>query len=197
LGVGAIAEGGVIVVNDGLVAELGLRRKDLAAVIGRERHVLVDRVRRYRAGRPPIPVADRLTILVDDGLATGFTARAAIEALRRRGARKVVLAVPVAPPAIVEALRLVADEVIAVETPSGFFAIGEYYEDFSETSDDEIASLLADQHSRIAGGRGRPQEVTRHSQRQGRTGSPRVTAHSQRRRPSGCEHPFARTRQTC
>lgn len=160
LGVGAIAEGGVVVVNDGLVAELGLGRKDLAAVIGRERRVLHDRVRRYRAGRPPVPVAGRLTILVDDGLATGFTARAAIEALRRRGAGKLVLAVPVAPPTTVDALRLVADEVIAVETPSWFFAIGDYYEDFSETSDDEIASLLADERSRIAGRRVRPQEVT-------------------------------------
>lgn len=148
LGVGAIAEGGAVVLNEALITELDLKGDDLSAVIDRERKVLGDRVRRYRGVRPPVPVTGRLAILVDDGLATGFTARAAIEALRDRGAQKVVLAVPVAPTDTLETLRGIADEVIAIETPAWLVAIGEHYEDFSQTSDDEIASLLAQATSR-------------------------------------------------
>lgn len=149
LGVGAIAEGGAVVLNEALITELDLKRDDVAAAIDRERKVLRDRVRRYRGVRPPVPVTGRLAILVDDGLATGFTARAAIEALRDRGAQKVVLAVPVAPTDTLETLRGIADEVIAIETPAWLVAIGEHYEDFSQTSDDEVASLLADATSRV------------------------------------------------
>jgi putative phosphoribosyl transferase len=144
LGVGAIAEGGASVANDSLIADLGLRAEELAAVIERERRVLDERVRRYRGSRPPVPVEGRVAIVIDDGLATGYTARAAIDALRRRGASKVVLAVPVGPRHTIEALRSVADEVVAVDPRDDLYAIGEFYADFSQTSDEQIVALLAD-----------------------------------------------------
>jgi putative phosphoribosyl transferase len=144
LGVGAIAEGGATVANDALIAELGIRPDELEAVVGRERRVLDERVHRYRGRRPPVPVAGRVAIVIDDGLATGYTARAAIDALRRRGASRVVLAVPVAPRHTMEALRSVADEVVAVDPRDDLYAIGEFYADFSQTSDDEIVALLTE-----------------------------------------------------
>lgn len=144
LGVGAIAEGGASVSNDALIAELGIRPEELVAVIERERLVLDDRVRRYRGSRPSVPVEGRVVIVIDDGLATGYTARAAIEAVRLRRASRVVLAVPVAPRHTIEALRAVADEVVAVDPRDDLYAIGEFYADFSQTSDEEIVGLLAD-----------------------------------------------------
>ena len=143
LGVGAIVEGGVLILNEALMAEIGVRREDVAEVIRHERAVLGERVESYRGDRAPVPVEHRVAILVDDGLATGFTARAAIAALRERGASRVVLAVPVASHASVEDLRLVADEVVALETPHEFYAIGEFYADFSQTTDDEVVRILA------------------------------------------------------
>lgn len=142
LGIGAIAEGGVSVLNDGLIAEIGVGQQALQEVMRREDEELQRRVQRYRGGRPATPLNGRLAILVDDGLATGYTARAAIAALRKRGAAEVVLAVPVAPGDAVRALSAVADEVIAVETPPFFFGIGEFYADFRQTSDEEVIAAL-------------------------------------------------------
>jgi putative phosphoribosyl transferase len=142
LGVGALGEGGIRLVNAALVRTTGVTPADLDAVARREEVELKHRVQRYRRGREPIPVAGRTVLVVDDGLATGFTARAAVEVLRRRGARRVVLAVPVAPPETVEELRHVADEVVCLHTPRAFRAIGGYYEDFSQTSDQEVVDLL-------------------------------------------------------
>jgi putative phosphoribosyl transferase len=143
LGVGAIAEGGASVANDALIAELGIRPDELEAVIERERRILDDRVRRYRGHQSPIPVEGRVAIVIDDGLATGYTARAAVDAVRRRGASRVVLAVPVGPRHTIDALRSVADEVVAVDPRDDLYAIGEFYADFSQTSDEEIVALLA------------------------------------------------------
>lgn len=142
LGIGAIAEGGVRVLNDALVQELVIRLDELEAATARELEELERRVRRYRGDREPVPVDDRLVILVDDGLATGYTARAAIEAIRRGGGRRVILAVPVAPQASVSAMRDVADEVVVVDTPSPFIGVGAFYRDFSQTSDDEVVAIL-------------------------------------------------------
>lgn len=142
LGIGAIAEGGVRVLNDALVEEVGIGRDQLDAETAREGAELARRVGRYRGDRAPIPVANRVVIVVDDGLATGYTARAAIESLRRRGARRVILAVPVAPEDSIAAMRDVADEVVVVDVPSWFLSIGEFYEDFSQTSDAEVVGLL-------------------------------------------------------
>ena len=142
LGVGAIAEGGVRVVNVPLLRELGISRAELHEAIEREQIELDRRVRRYRADREPVPVRGRTVIVVDDGLATGYTARAAVNAMRRRGASHVILAVPVASREGASALQEDADEVIVVSTPSWFSAIGEVYVDFSQTSDDEVVDLL-------------------------------------------------------
>jgi putative phosphoribosyl transferase len=143
LGIGAIAEGGIRILNDAILAEVGMSHEDVEEVTTREREELERRVSRYRGNRQPMSVAGRPVILVDDGLATGYTARAAIEALRRRGAGRVILAVPVAPLDSVRELQSVADEVIAIETPTWFLAIGEWYEDFTQTSDEDVASILA------------------------------------------------------
>ncbi len=150
LGVGAIAEGGVRIVNRALVDEVGMSDRDLEAVTDRERPELERRVRRYRGNHEAAEVAGRLVILVDDGLATGYTARAAIEALRSRGARRIVLAVPVAPADSVRDLAAAADEVIADEIPTWFMAIGKWYEDFSQTSDEEVTIILEAARTRVA-----------------------------------------------
>jgi len=157
LAIGAIAEGDVCLLNDALIAETGLRREELEPAVARERAELDRRVRAYRGERLPTPVDGRVVILVDDGLATGYTARAAIELIRRRGASRVVLAVPVAPEDNVETMRGVADEVVVLETPRWFLSIGEHYVDFTQTSDDEVEALLERSSTRVrSAGSGRP-----------------------------------------
>lgn len=143
LGVGALVEGGIVVRDEALIRELGIETAELEAVIDRERHELDRRVRRYRAGRAPIDVAGAEVIIVDDGLATGGTARAAIADVRARGARRIVLAVPIAPRDTVRALAREVDEIVVVATPDWFGAIGEWYADFVQTSDEEVVALLA------------------------------------------------------
>jgi putative phosphoribosyl transferase len=143
LGLGAIAEEGVRLINGELVARLGVTEDVIDAVAAEQTTELERRLRVYRGGRPPLPAAGRTAIVVDDGLATGFTARAAIEVMRRRSADRVVLAVPVGPPDTVNELREVADDVVCVETTQRFFGLSEWYEDFEQVSDEEVARLLA------------------------------------------------------
>jgi len=143
LGMGAIAEGGGRVLNQALIRELGVENAAIEEVTRHERGELERRVRRYRGDRKPLEVAGRTVIVVDDGLATGYTAWAAIVALRERGAGRVVLAVPVAPSDSVAVLAGIADRVVAAEQPELFMAIGEFYADFSQTSDDEVNTILA------------------------------------------------------
>jgi putative phosphoribosyl transferase len=143
LGVGAIGEGGVAIVNQPLAASLGLTAREIDAVAKREGAELQRRLGRYRAGRPALPVAGRTVVLVDDGLATGSTARAAVRVLRGRGAGRVVVAVPVASRQALRALRRVADEVVVVQAPAWFVAIGQFYADFAQVSDQEVIRLLA------------------------------------------------------
>jgi putative phosphoribosyl transferase len=143
LGLGAVGEGDAIVLNQPLIASIGLAPADLQDIIGAERAELARRVARYRGGRPAEPVEGRTVIVVDDGLATGASARAAIAVLRRRGAHRSILAVPVAPPDTVMALSGVADQVVALATPRAFLAIGQFYDDFTQTSDQDITRLLA------------------------------------------------------
>jgi putative phosphoribosyl transferase len=143
LGIGAIGESGVRLLNDDLIAQAGITPAQIEAVAASEQAELQRRVQRYRAGRPPTPVAGRTVVVVDDGLATGFTARTAVAVLRARGAGKIVLAVPVAPPQTVQELEAVADEVVCLQTPAWFMAIGEWYTDFRQTSDEEVIMLLA------------------------------------------------------
>jgi putative phosphoribosyl transferase len=142
LGIGAIAEGGVRVLNRALLRELGVRADQLESSTAVEEVELARRVRRYRGARSAVPVEGRAVILVDDGLATGYTARAAIEALRQAGACRVILAVPVAPQEAVTALRNVADEVVVVATPPRFFGVGQAYREFAQTTDEEVIAIL-------------------------------------------------------
>jgi putative phosphoribosyl transferase len=158
LGMGAVGEDGVRVLNPDVLRQAGVTETQLAAVEARERAEVEERAVRLRRGRPAIPVQGRTVVIVDDGLATGGTARAAVQVARARGADRVVLAVPVAPPDTVAALRRDADDIVAVETPEPFFAIGGWYSDFSPTSDDEVVQLLArsradrDGGDRVGGG---------------------------------------------
>jgi putative phosphoribosyl transferase len=142
LAMGAIGEGGVRVLERDVLASAGVTAEQLAQVETREEQELTRRAGRLRAGRPPISLQGRPAIIVDDGLATGSTARAAIEVARALGASAVVLAVPVAPPSTVAELSRVADAVVCVVTPSPFAAIGQWYRDFSPTTDDAVVRIL-------------------------------------------------------
>lgn len=139
---GAIGEGGVRVVND-IAGRLLVGKQDLAAVERVEEAELVRRAQLYRAGRARTPLGGRTVIVVDDGFATGATAEAACLVVRAQQPARVVLAVPVAPPEAVVRLRRSADEVVCLSVPRLFYAVGEWYRDFSQTSDEEVVSLLA------------------------------------------------------
>ncbi|WP_433498885.1 phosphoribosyltransferase family protein [Sphaerimonospora sp. CA-214678] len=142
LGFGAIGEGGVRVVNPSVVRLAGLTPGEMARVEGREQAEVERRARRFRGDRAPVDLAGRRVIVVDDGIATGGTARAACQIVRARGASRVVLAVPVGAPETVASLRDIADEVVCLETPASFFAIGFWYRDFTQTTDDQVVELL-------------------------------------------------------
>jgi predicted phosphoribosyltransferase len=143
LAMGAIASGGVRVLNRDVVAALRIANRVIDAVAEREARELERRERLYRHGRPAVDVAGRTVILVDDGLATGSTMRAAATALRLRRPARIVIAVPAAPPETCDELRREADEVVCAITPDPFFAVGEWYDDFRQTTDDEVRELLA------------------------------------------------------
>lgn len=157
LGVGAIGEDGIRVLNEDLITRAGMTATDLERVATRELIELERRVQRYRGGRRRVPVAGRTVIVIDDGLATGSTARAALEVVRRRGARRVVLAVPVAPAHTVKELASVADEVVCLHRPETFWAIGQFYDDFAQVSDEEVVDSLTQTPSGSATCPGRPQ----------------------------------------
>ncbi|MFJ6754233.1 MULTISPECIES: phosphoribosyltransferase family protein [unclassified Streptomyces] len=142
LGFGAIGEGGVRVISEDIVRSSRVRQQDLAAVEHAEEAELARQARRFRGDRPRVALAGRTVIVVDDGIATGATAAAACEVVRAQGAARVVLAVPVAPPDAVAWLRTEADEVVCLSAPRAFRAVGEWYEDFSQTPDEEVIALL-------------------------------------------------------
>ncbi|MGH3001126.1 MAG: phosphoribosyltransferase [Gaiellaceae bacterium] len=142
LALGAIASGGVRVLNDSVVADLGITGADLERVAATEEQELERRERAYRGGRPPIEIGGRTVILVDDGLATGASMRAAARAVRAHAPERVVVAVPVAAKQTCEELGAEADEVVCTSTPWPFVAVGSWYEDFSQTTDDEVRALL-------------------------------------------------------
>ncbi|HJU83015.1 MAG TPA: phosphoribosyltransferase [Holophagaceae bacterium] len=142
LAMGAIASGGIRVLNEDVIASLDIPPSTITAVEARERRELERRERDYREGRPAPVIKDRTVILVDDGVATGATMFAAIQALRQGGPRSLVVAVPVAPPSTVEELERKADEVVCLLAPEYFFAIGAWYDDFGQTSDEEVRDCL-------------------------------------------------------
>lgn len=139
---GAIGEGGVRVVDDDVLGRVGVGQQEIARIEQRERVELDRRVQRLRRGRPPLEIAGRTVILVDDGIATGSTMRAACRVVRARAASRVVIAAPVAAVSSAAALASEADEVVALDTPKSFFAIGEYYGNFSAVSEDTVVALL-------------------------------------------------------
>ncbi len=143
LGVGAVAEDGSGVLDRQSAELLGMTREKLDATLARESLELRRRVERYRDGRRPIPVSGRTVIVVDDGLATGLTDLAAVRALRSRGARRIIVAVPVGSGESVSMLADEADEVVCLVVPKRLFGVGMWYDDFSPVSDEQVLALLA------------------------------------------------------
>jgi putative phosphoribosyl transferase len=139
---GAIATGGVRFINEGVVDYLGIPGEVVDAVAADEQLELERRERAYRDDRPPPDVRGRTVILVDDGLATGSTMRAASAALRKQGPARIVVAVPVSAPQTCDEFRAEVDEVVCAITPEPFHAVGLWYEDFSQTTDEEVRALL-------------------------------------------------------
>jgi predicted phosphoribosyltransferase len=145
LAMGAIAGGDVRVVNEDVVSWLHIPDAAIRAVVAEERRELERRERLYRGDRPPLALANKVVVLVDDGLATGSTMRAAVQAVRALGASRVVVAVPVGSADACHRLEQIADEVICARIPPTFSAVGQWYLDFSETTDDEVRELLRGQ----------------------------------------------------
>ena len=155
LGMGAVGEDGVRVLNPEVMQVCEVSQGDLAAVQAREQAAVQARASRYRARRPREPLAGRVAVVVDDGIATGSTARAACQIARAHGAARVVLAVPVAPPGWQARIGAAADEMVCVDTPRGFAAIGQFYATFPQVSDEQVLACL----ERAADPPGRSEEV--------------------------------------
>jgi len=158
LAAGAIASGGVRVLNEDVMRAIPHADETIEVVSARERAELERREQIYRAGRPAPDVRNRTVILVDDGLATGATMRAAVKALRQSGAAKIVVAVPVGPPDTCHEFEQLADETLCLSTPPFFQAVGQYYEDFSQTSDDDVRELLTSAAQEISHGNASEQQ---------------------------------------
>jgi len=144
--IGALAEGGVQVLSDRAARTVGVSEAELKALIAQAERELDERLRGYRGTRSPVRIEGRTVIVVDDGLATGRSALAAVRSLRERGALRVILAAPVASCAAVRMLGAVADEVVCLKTPAELLAVGVWYEDFSQTTDGEVRAILAEPH---------------------------------------------------
>ena len=143
LAFGALASGGLRLVDESLLRRYGVSAEEVERIAERERRELDRRERAYRGGRPPLPLRGRVVLLVDDGLATGSSMTAAILALRGVAPARIVAAAPVAPPDTCERLREIADTVVCVLTPDPFEAVGRWYRDFDQTTNEEVRELLA------------------------------------------------------
>jgi predicted phosphoribosyltransferase len=143
LAMGAVASGGVRVLNPEVVHSLHMTDTEIEDVARREEQILRERERLFRGDRPPPRIEGKTVILVDDGLATGSSMRAAIEALRRQNPARIVVAVPVSSSGTCEELGQEVDEIVCLATPEPFYAVGQWYVDFSPTSDEEVQELLA------------------------------------------------------
>lgn len=156
LAMGAIASGGVLVRNEEVLGSLPAAAESLEAVRQREATELALREQRYRGARPAVPVTGRRVIVADDGLATGTSMIAAVRALRQAGAAAIVVAVPVGPPDTCRRIATLCDRLVCLEQPRWFMAVGQWYEDFRQTEDEEVTAALRDAASR-------PQETARGS----------------------------------
>lgn len=139
---GAIASGGAQYLNEDVVRRMGIGPQAVEAVLQAERAELARREKLYRGARPPLKIEGRTVILVDDGMATGASIQAAVTALRSQQPKRIVVAVPVAPADAAQRLADVADEFVCVQTPANFYAVGQFYGDFGQTSDAEVRELL-------------------------------------------------------
>lgn len=144
LAIGAVGPNGTVILDDRLIEELGVEKKYLNREIRAQRLEVSRRMKKFRAGRSPLKLRLRLKtiILVDDGIATGATVEAAIKYLRKVGVKKIILAVPVAPKDTARRLGSLADDSIVLETPQDFYAVGQFYEDFPQVTDEEVVELL-------------------------------------------------------
>jgi putative phosphoribosyl transferase len=142
LAMGAIASGGVRVLNDEVVGAYRIPQSVIDAVAKEEQLELERREREYRDGRPSVPLKERTVVLVDDGLATGSTMKAAVQAVRARGPAKIIVAVPVGSPDTCHEFADIADQIVCARAPEYFTAVGQWYRDFSQTTDEEVRELL-------------------------------------------------------
>lgn len=142
LAIGAITESGKGILNNDLVAQLGITDSYISHAIEYEKAVAQERLNNYRKKQPKIPLKNKTVIIVDDGLATGATMKAAIQSVKVEGADRIVVAVPVSPPDTFSEIQELVDEIIVLDTPPFFSAVGEFYEDFSQTEDEEVVDLL-------------------------------------------------------
>lgn len=142
LGVGAVAEGGYVYLNQDILDHVSLSRDDVAEVVRAKQREVEERVRLFRGNRPAPVLRDRAVILVDDGIATGGTVRAAVRSIRAQDPKAIILAVPVASPDTIEALASDVERVVCLQAPENLYAIGLWYRDFTQVSDDEVVRLL-------------------------------------------------------
>lgn len=142
LAVAAIAEDGSLIINDELMNYLGLQLDDLQHLIETEKQESARRMKSYRAGRAPLELAGKTVILVDDGIATGATMRAALMSARSRGATSIIVAVPIAPAEVLDDIRTEVDDLICLETPEQFFGVGGFYQHFPQVEDQEVIELM-------------------------------------------------------
>jgi putative phosphoribosyl transferase len=142
LAFGAVASGGTRILDEEIVSAVGISEAEIERIAARETQELLRREQVFRAGRPPLDLAGKTVVLVDDGIATGASIRVAIAALRQRRTAEIVVAAPVVPLSTYERLRRESDDVICVHTPKSFYAIGEFYDDFSQVTDEEVIELL-------------------------------------------------------
>jgi predicted phosphoribosyltransferase len=150
LAMGAIASGDVVVINDDVVRALKIAPDAIAAAVEDERHELARRESMYRGSRPPLDVEDKTVILIDDGLATGSTMRAAVAALQRKNPARIVVAVPVGAASTCAELRTIADDCVCAIAPEHFRAVGLWYDDFAQTDDAEVCDILSRSTAAIA-----------------------------------------------
>ncbi len=142
LAIGAVAEDGTYLLDDNIVAMLSVPQSYITAEAERQKGEIKRRLQNYRGNAPALDVTGREVVLVDDGVATGSTLKAALRSLRKKGVKPLIVAVPVGPRDTINELRSEADQVVCPYTPEPFYAIGEFYEDFEQTTDEEVTTLL-------------------------------------------------------